>query len=226
MEYNLNGINLNIEIKVNKRQKNIKIKIKGPNEILITAPYFLNEEEIIKLINKHSKFILKYVIEKSNVKESNYVHFLGHIYNIKLIEDNKYDVVINNDDIEVHTKNCSDYIVEQLIYIFYKNSLIDYLKNNFERIKIDMNINFKIDIEIKKVKTYFGMCIPKKKKLIFSSKLAKYDTYYIDSVIYHELAHFYYPNHQKEFYDLLESKFKNYKKVQHKLRQIRYNDKF
>ena len=110
------------------------------------------------------------------------------------------------------------------------NTNVDPLKkiveNNIEKIKNDMNINFPICIEYKNVKTFYGECIPKRKKLIFSLKLAKYDPIFIYYVIYHELTHFYYSNHQDDFYNLIESKFPNCKKIQHELRKIKYTDRY
>ncbi|MCR4898950.1 MAG: DUF45 domain-containing protein, partial [Acholeplasmatales bacterium] len=50
------------------------------------------------------------------------------------------------------------------------------------------------------------------------------DIEYILSVLYHEYCHFHYMNHQKEFYDFIELRLPNYRKINSNLRKIKYND--
>ena len=111
-----------------------------------------------------------------------------------------------------------------ILYNYYYQILKEIIDKNNERIKNEMDVHFDVKIEYKYVKTYFGECFPKKRLIIMNIKLAKYDIDYILSVLYHEYCHFHYMNHQKGFYDFLEKRFNNYKKINSNLRKIKYND--
>ena len=56
---------------------------------------------------------------------------------------------------------------------------------------------------VRKMKTLWGSCTPKKDKITLNEYLLKADIRCIQYVILHELAHLIYPNHSKEYYDFL-----------------------
>lgn len=115
---------------------------------------------------------------------------------------------------------------KSIIYDYYYQVLKEYVKSNFDDFKKDMNIDFNVSVIYKDVNTYFGKCFPKRRQIILNLQLAKYDYFYIKSVIYHELTHFYYLGHQDDFYNLIEQKIPGYRIINHNLRQISYNDMY
>lgn len=58
-------------------------------------------------------------------------------------------------------------------------------------------------IQIKKMKTLWGSCSVKRNVITLNQYLIKAKPACIDYVILHELVHFIYPNHSKQFYDFL-----------------------
>lgn len=65
--------------------------------------------------------------------------------------------------------------------------------------------------KVKKAKSYWGKCFVQKKYMIFNVALANMPEKVIDYVIVHELAHFKYPNHSKDFYSFVETYFPNFR---------------
>ena len=155
----------------------------------------------------------------------------GKEYKLIVKVDYKYFVKLNNDSIEIHTSTNTKKQVESILYDFYLHQLIEYINSiyseairDFIDVKKLYYFNDSPLIKYSKVKTYFGKCYPKRNLIVLNVLLAKYDKIYIKSVLYHELCHYSYLDHQAGFYKLYESKFKNARKIQHELKQIKYND--
>lgn len=58
-------------------------------------------------------------------------------------------------------------------------------------------------VQIRKMKTLWGSCSVKREVITFNQYLIKAKPACIDYVVLHELVHFIYPNHSKQFYDFL-----------------------
>lgn len=67
------------------------------------------------------------------------------------------------------------------------------------------------EIEIRKFKSRWGCCIPKKCKVEFAMNLVKASKECIEYVVVHELAHFKYIYHDKKFYDFVSLFIPNWK---------------
>lgn len=226
MVYNIDNIEINIIVKINRRCKNIRIKVSPPNIVTFISPYSLSNDYLISAINKHKRFILNH-ISNSILHENDYsIHLFGKKYELVILESSNPKYTILEDSIIIYSPSTNDMTISQVVMLLYRIELEKFVENNIEAIKKDMNISFPISIEYKNVKTFFGSCLPKSKRIKFALRLAKYDPIYIKYVIYHELAHFYYQNHQEKFYKLLESKFPNCKKIQHELRKIKFTDRY
>ena len=64
------------------------------------------------------------------------------------------------------------------------------------------NIKFP-NIEIRQMKRRWGSCFPNNNKVVFNLNLIKTPIYCIEYVVLHELSHFKYPNHSKNFYNFV-----------------------
>ena len=58
-------------------------------------------------------------------------------------------------------------------------------------------------IQVRKMKTLWGSCSVNRGVITFNQYLLKAKPACIDYVVLHELVHFIYPNHSKQFYDFL-----------------------
>jgi predicted metal-dependent hydrolase len=222
-EYKINDLNLLVEIEYKRKNRRIYIRPQKPNIVIIRTPIKLTDAKINEILLSSYKFI-KRVLEKDDIIKEEKLHLFGFEYELKEIDDESSYVESDGKYIIIHKNENDD--IKKLVSNYYIECLRHFINRYLEEAKTKLNINRIVDVKYKDVKTYYGVCFPKKNLIIFSSKLAKYDPILIKSVIYHELAHFYFLNHQQGFYKLLENVFPNYKYYQHKLRSIKYNDKY
>ncbi len=190
--------------------------------VYITTPVKLSLSKIEELIAKNFNFIMKHM--KETEKIDNQIHFLGKLYALTFLYDKSNMIEVKDTEIVLTIKSLLD--AEKLIQELYKRALIKVVEEYAEEIISLFEMPKDIEFIFKRVKGYYGECFPKKKKIILSTRLAKYELKYILSVIYHECAHFKYPHHQKEYYEYLEQRYPNYKRIQKELRKITYHEQY
>ena len=218
-----------LQIEVNNRLFSVNLVIKRSNKrlylrvkdgiVCITSPTRLSEKYIYSIIENNFNAIIKAMNEQIKIEDK--IHYLGKKYNLVLTESNDNKVYISNDDFIVEYDDVKR--IKNIIIKFYNSSLKDIMEQYSKSILDEFNLK-DVCFKYKYVKGYFGECFYKKNIIVLSSKLAKYDVKYILSVLYHECAHFKYPNHQDEFYSYLESIYPNYRQVQKEMRKIKYKD--
>ena len=94
------------------------------------------------------------------------------------------------------------------------------LKKNTEKLLEDRvpywskitNIPYK-EFKVNDATSKFGSCIPKTKRMHFSSRLIMLPENVIDGIIVHELCHIIYPNHSKDFYNLVKKYIPTYPEI-------------
>lgn len=226
MIYNLNDKEFEVENIINKRRRSLALKVVLPNKLEIYSPYPLKQDDIDILLSRHKRFVLNRI--SSLPIDDNSIQLLGKSYKLNIIDSDINQLLVDDylNEIRVYTKSNNDNYIFRIIDNYYKDVLLSIVNKNIDEIKNRMDIKFNIDFRFKRVSSYFGECFSKRNIVILNTKLAKYELKYILSVIYHELAHFYYQNHQKGFYKMLDNVFPNYKKIQAELRRIKYNDKY
>ena len=60
-------------------------------------------------------------------------------------------------------------------------------------------------IEIKDMESKWGICYPNTNKIVLSRRLGSKPIQAIEYVLVHEYTHFFYPHHQKTFWNMVES---------------------
>lgn len=201
-----------------KKIKNIIIKIDKDNNILVSIPKRIPlkyaKEFIIKKFNWIKKNRLKQEIYNQN-KESEYfydgeiLYLYGNPYKIKKVLSNKNEILIAGNTVEISIKekyfNNHEYIKKayekKLKEIASKkiNELVKYYYNMLKNEDIPLPI-----VEIRKMKARWGCCFPKQEKVKFNLSLIKTPIECVEYVVLHELSHFKYQNHSKDFYNFIE----------------------
>ena len=206
IEYNNNKYEVEI---IKKNNKNIYIRIKD-NKIIVTCNYFTTKREIEKLIKTNYNSITK-MIDKVNVKKEKEDNFY--------LFGTKYDIIYGFSDI-----NISD----NKIYIKDNKTLNKYLDNKIKEVFTNrlnfwyniFNENIPVpNLKIRKMTSRWGVCNLKNKNVTLNYYLYKYDLDCLDYVIVHELSHFIYPNHSKDFWNLVSNYIPNYKVKRNKLKK-------
>lgn len=225
MTFEIKDLKVEILFVIKKGKRGWSLRYKEKNIFQFTSPKMMSNDEIYLELSKHYRFMKRCLNSMPKVhKES--LHLFGKEYELVEVNSDIRRMVLLGDKIYLYTNTDNKEINQKIANAFYQENLSYFVSKNIDKVASDMNINFKVNVDYKQVKTYYGECIPKQKRIIFQESLAKYEEKYILSVMYHEFAHFYYMNHQQGFYNLLERVFPGYKEVQASLRRTKYNDKY
>ena len=200
--------NLIIDKKVNN--KNTYIRVRENMDIYVTTNYFTSNKYILELIDKNLDNIKKMISKskKRNDKKDEFF-FLGKKYD--LIYLNNGDFQLGNEKVFVKPNFDIEKWYKKQAEIIFKEEL-DKMYNSFIY-KIPYPI-----LTIRKMKSRWGVCNVKTKRITLNLELIKKDLIYLDYVIIHELSHLIYPNHSRDFWKCVEDNMPNYKNIRKELK--------
>lgn len=200
-----------------KNIKNINLKVNLDKKVTMSIPMKMEIEIAKEFVKKKAEWIKKqqnyyesFAEEKENITFENgeTVYLLGKQYKMKIIPSNKNSIEVKGKYFEINIKE--KYVVNKK----YIRKVYDkWLKEYAEQILNDLIIryqstlkkyNIKIPkLEIRQMKSRWGSCIPSSNKVIFNLNLIKTPMCCIEYVVLHELSHFKYQNHSKNFYNFI-----------------------
>lgn len=194
---------------VRKNNRNTYIRVKN-GIIVVTTNYFTNERQIRKLIVDNEKSIVKMLNldDKKQEKQENFYYF-----------GKQYDLIYGFDEIE---------FTDNKVYAPNKVKLDKYLHNEAkniyqERLNYWYNVfEERIPVPILKIRNMssrWGVCNIKSHNVTLNYQLIKYDITCLDYVIVHELSHFIYHDHQKDFWNLVGKYYPKYKEARKMLKE-------
>lgn len=210
----IDNVKIDCEI-IRKCIRRIYISYKD-DKIIVRAPYSVKDNEIYKIIVENEdqlKKIIKKVNNKTKLSFENgsSIMFYGKEY--KIIYSN--ESFIRGEYIYLDSKSPSDSfynLAKKHGKIFYKERIEFFISNYYLPYKVN-------NIVVRDMKTRYGVCNIKDKKITFQLKLATYPLECIDYVIVHELSHFKVQNHSKDFYYEIAKIMPDYKKRIKKLKE-------
>lgn len=206
MIYTYNNNNYPIEI-IKKSNKNTYLRVKE-GKIIVTTNYLISTSKIEKLIKDNTTFINKNLDKYNSKIQDTSFKLFGIKYDIIYglpnteIGDNK----IYTKDNKTLNKYLSKYITS-----IYKERLNYWYSLFEEQIPIP-------NLKIRKMTSRWGVCNIKNHNVTLNLELSKYNIECLDYVIVHELSHFIYPNHSKNFWNLVSKYYPNYKVIRKKLK--------
>ena len=193
---------------IKKRQKNTYLRVKEDG-IYITTNYLTTNKYILNLLRENENKIIKIQEHLKKKQEYNQDFFyLGKKYNI--VKSNLEDIVVGDSTILVRDELIlNKWLVKQARIIFKEN--LDEIYKIFP-----VEIPYP-SLTIRKMKTRWGVCNTRIKKITLNLELIKKDKKYLDYVIVHELSHLVYPNHGSDFWHLVSILVPNYKVLRKEL---------
>lgn len=222
--------NLQIET-VRKDIKNIHLGVYPPDgRIRVSIPLKINDEALrLFLISKtswikkqHQKFSRQERQTKREYVTGESHYFFGR----------RYQLNVNHSDsepkIEIRKKKHIDLYVkpnttikqkQKMFEKFYRSELLEKvipkLLQKWEK-KVGVKVN---QVKIRKMKTKWGTCNSKDKRIWLNLELAKKPLHCIDYVFVHELIHLIEKKHSERFIQLLESAYPNWQSSKEALNQ-------
>jgi predicted metal-dependent hydrolase len=208
MQIKINDNYYDVEI-IKKNNRNTYIRVKN-GKIIVTTNYLASKNSIIKLINDNISSITKMInIDNKKQDKCDNFYYFGK----------KYDVIYGFNEIEFNGDK---------IYAFNKSSLDKYILNELKRIYRErLNYWYNIfeenipvpNLKIRKMTSRWGVCNIKNHNVTLNYELSKYDISCLDYVIVHELSHFIYHDHSRNFWLLVGKYYPKYKECKKMLKE-------
>lgn len=200
------------QIKLGK-VKTLRIHFNKKNVLIISAPTLIKKESILNFINKNINWILEknILINEKIIKyeqDTNHM-FFGKKYILKINYSKTPRVDLVNDIIFV-SSNEKTTVKKQIIEYRKEKSLEIFEEVLYQSfIKMKDYLNEYPKLLIKQSSTKWGCCYYKENKIMLNLALTQVPVYLIEYVVLHELVHFIYPNHSKEFHLFLQKYLPN-----------------
>ncbi len=206
MKYTFDDIDIDVIIE-RKKIKNIYFRIKEDLKLYVSCGYLCSDKYIEKLLNDNKNSIIRMynnMLNKVNVK--NDIYYLGSKMNY-----------IYDDKIYIDGLNIYGPSVEDINNYLEKNSL-SVFKNRLDRLMIQFDDLPKFRLRIRHMKTRWGVCNKSSMTVTLNTELIHKDVSLIDYVIVHELCHFKYMDHSKNFWMEVEKYYPYYKLARKRLK--------
>lgn len=215
--------------KLSKDNKTLHYKVINKN---IKHSYIRPKNGYI-LISKSNKMALDFILEKVYSdfdyyyervieKEEDSLSLWGKIYQLRLISSPFFNYEIKDEEIIVQTSKNDYHLIKEKILT---NELIKHLNNNKKDIskKLKKEKYYEVPLKFKLLKSKYGSYNHNKKNeyIVLNVFLATLEKEFSLYVLYHEYAHQKVKNHQKEFYNKLDSLFPQHRMYQKRLKDIR-----
>ena len=207
----------NLEI-IYKPLKTISIKVKPTLEVVLTVPTNTTQEKIDQILKKRHDWILaqlnyfkKFQQPAKELVSGESFAYLGRNYRLKVSTETNESIKLIGGYLHVNLSDKSDHNKKlQLIETWYKQKAEDYFKKVIAKYtKIVKQEVAKISI--RKMKTRWGSCNPKKSYINLNLDLIKKHVFAIEYVIFHELVHLIHYNHDQKFYHYLATHMPDWK---------------
>lgn len=188
---------------IKKDIKNSYIRVKNDLKIYVTTNYFTPNKFIKSLLNQEKDKIYKMLEhQKRKIEKDTNFYLLNKKY--RIIYCNLYTEPKIVDDI-VYTKN--DKMLENYIRKYANTIFKERL--NYCYLKMNDKVPYP-NLKIRKMKRKWGYCNRQEKTITLNLDLIKYNIDEIDYVLIHELCHFIYFDHSKEFWKIVKYYKPNY----------------
>jgi predicted metal-dependent hydrolase len=205
-----------------KRIKNLHLRILPmTGEVRVSAPIRLSLKYIKKFIEQRVDWINDKQVEIKNRKIakppkfiSNEIHnFFGESFELQLHENAASNKVEEDASIlKMFLKNSSTTQQrEKILDDFYRKNLLKKIPDLITKYEKKMNVKV-AEFRIKKMKTRWGTCNIKERRIWLSLELAKKPLECLEFIVVHEMVHFFERKHGKKFYDLMNNFLPEWKK--------------
>jgi len=209
--------NLSIEI-IRKDIKNIHLGVYPPNGRIRMAVPIKTKKESIRLfaiskipwIKKQQMFFAKQERQTPRKYVTGETHYIfGKAYRLNVIKSNKPSKIVTKrkTHIDLYVKKSSTILQRKIMFEkFYRKELKTILSKSIKKWEKKVGASTK-EVRIRKMKTKWGTCNNKDKRIWLNLELAKKPFHCIDYVIVHELVHLKEKKHSERFLQLLESAY-------------------
>ncbi|MEL7655472.1 MAG: SprT family zinc-dependent metalloprotease [Bacillota bacterium] len=195
--------------------KSVRLKVFPNQEVKISVPLNTPEEWVEQFLHDKQDWIkekldlfenTKGIEKESKIKSGTSTRILGRQLIIRIIYARQKKVEKNDSEVRIYTQNIND---EESIKTQFNNWWQKMSKQHYTKVLdkiypiIEKHGIIKPKITVKKMKTLWGSSSPRHGNINLNYYLFKSPVPCIEYVILHELTHFIYPRHNKDFYNFI-----------------------
>lgn len=184
-------------------------------------------KKINEYVSDHIKWIeekyLMYYVPPRCYKNNERYLILGKEYKLDIVEAKQNKVFLDGDYLVVYTKVNNSEAIKKLLNAYTSNLALDTFNILLDKCFSDMKafLPHYPTLKIKQYKSRWGCCYQKQNLIILNKALVHVPTYLIEYVIYHELTHLLYMDHQEGFHKFLQQFVKNERALKKELNNYR-----
>ncbi len=208
-----------IEVTVNyKKIRNLHLRICVPHgEVMASAPMRYSLKQVEEFILKKIEWIKKSQAQILKLRDEGKIkmpaklvsdeeHYLfGKAYLLQVLKNSRNNRVIVKDNIiELQVRGQSNFTQRQKILDdFYRQQLRQIIPQMITKYEKEMGVVV-AEFGIKKMKTRWGTCNIRDKRIWLNLELAKKSPQFLESIVVHEMVHLLEASHNKRFYALMD----------------------
>ncbi len=215
---------------IQKKIKNLNLRVSPPEgKVRISAPLHMSQEKISKFavakldwIRKQQQRILNKVRPISDQYLNNETHFFGgNSYPLRIIETNKSPFVelINNEILLNIQAEADTEKKRSILNEWYQQQLLQLIPPLINKWEIILNVSVE-NFYIRRMKTRWGSCTPKTRRIRFNLELAKKSTQCLEYIVVHELVHLLEASHNNRFKALMNQFYPDWKLYRKELHSL------
>jgi len=231
----INGFEIEI---IKKNIKNLNLSVYPPDgRIRMAVPLHVSDEAIRLFVISKAKWIEKKKEKFKNIKvqskklyvqgEKHYFNGKRYILNIFETKGKQKVEISENKYISMYLRKNNTHESRKIVMnSFYRDYLKEKIPIYINKWQSTLNVEVK-DFGIKQMKTRWGTCNTKAKRIWLNLELAKADTRSLEYVVVHEMIHLIEANHSSRFKLLMDKHLPNWKEIKKELNcLIVENDKW
>lgn len=198
-----------------KKMKTCRLKIYPDQTAIFSVPFGVSYDWIQSFLNQKSMWIEKKLEQfaatsgyasTNEIRNGQSIKMFGEDLIFAVTQSNKNCIYREGRNICISSTDINDQ--EKLMNQFdlwWRKEALDFLKTRIKELYPIIGKYGKPQprIYIRKMRTLWGSCSVNRQVVTFNQYLIKAKPACIDYVVLHELSHFIYPNHSKQFYDFL-----------------------
>lgn len=209
----IKGVSLPVDVSL-KKMKQVRLKVFPNNEIKLSAPIGTPEDWIVEYLTSKTPWIEEkldlFVQTRAIEKEEHFTsgsstRIMGQQLTILVHKVAKKQIVREDKFLHVYTPETEQQNIDKQVNNWWQKTAKRYYQDIVDKLYpiIEKHGIEKPVVCVKKMSTLWGSCSRKLGRINLNFYLYKASVPCIEYVILHELAHFLYPYHNKDFYDFL-----------------------
>ena len=214
----LNHIEEPIISNLNNQKENLIIIVDFEEEVQLDSEFIQLKyfRDILENLDKNTNYKnIVTIISEIGVLGDETHYFRGKSYNLKIVYNNSAFAELCENEILLYTP--SDSIIEErrsIMNKWYRNQLLILIPPIIRKWEKILNVSVD-NFFIRKMKTRWGSCTPKSRRIRFNLDLAKVSPEILEYIVIHELIHLIEASHNKKFKLLMDHylpKWKHFRK--------------